>query len=538
MPLWRIEKPRNEPFVLYEPGSKERELLKKKLEEIREKTIEIPLIIGGREVKTGETVEIRVPHEKDRVIAVAHLAGESEIQEAIDKALDAWTKWSETEWYHRVAVFRKAADLLAGPYRIEADAITMINHSKTPWEADIDVAELIDFWRFGAYYARFIYEQQPEQEEGEINRIDWRPLEGFILAVPPFNFLSIGGNLPTAPALVGNVALWKPSRWVIYSNYFVMKILMEAGLPPGVVNFVPFSHKYTNTILSHPDFAGLHFTGSYSTLVKLWKMIAQNLDKYRNFPRIVGETGGKDFIVVHPSADIREAVVATIRGAFEYQGQKCSAASRLFVPKSMWPEFKKMLISELEKVKVGPVEDLSVFMGAVINEEQYKKIVSYIEYARSHPEEYEIVYGGKYDDSKGWFVWPTVIVTSNPRSKLMVEEIFGPVLTVYVYDDDKYEETLWIVDKAAPYGLTGSIFATDREALIKAERALRYAAGNFYINDKPTGSIVARQPFGGARWSGTNDKAGYWLNLVKWLNPRSIKETLVPPKEWRRPYME
>ena len=538
MPLWRVPKPKNEKFLGFEPGTKERELLKKKLEEIKSKTVEIPLIIGGKEVKTGNTIEIRAPHEKDRVLAIAHLAGEEEIREAIEKALDAWTKWSETEWYHRVAVFLKAADLLAGPYRIEADAVIMMNHSKTPWEAEIDLAELVDFWRFGAYYARFIYEQQPEQAEGEVNRVDWRPLEGFVLAIPPFNFFSIGGNLPSAPALMGNVVLWKPSRWVIYSNYLIMKILMEAGLPPGVINFVPFEYKYTNIILSHPDFAGLHFTGSYSTFVRLWKMVSANLEKYRNFPRIVGETGGKDFIVVHPSADIREAVVATIRGAFEYQGQKCSAASRLFVPKSMWPKFWEMMKAELDKIKVGPVDDFSVFMGAIISEEQYKKIISYIEYARQHPEEYQIIYGGKYDDSKGWFVWPTVILTNNPKGKLMTEEIFGPVLTVYVYDDDKYEETLWIVDKAAPYGLTGSIFAKDRDAIIKAERMLRYAAGNFYINDKPTGSIVARQPFGGSRWSGTNDKAGWFVNLLKWVTPRSIKETLVPPKEWRRPYME
>ncbi len=537
MPLWKIEKPQTEKFIGYEPGTKEREILKKKLAEMREKTIEIPLIIGGKEVKTGDTVEIRIPHDKEKVIAIAHMAGPEEIREAVEKALDAWTKWSDMEWYHRVAVFKKAADLLAGPYRFDAIAAIMLNQSKTPWEAEIDLAELVDFWRWGAYYTRFIYEQQPEQYPGEMNRVDWRPLEGFVVAISPFNFFSIAGNLPTAPAMVGNVSIWKPSRWVLFSNYFIMKVLMEAGLPPGVVNFVPFPNRHAEILFSHPDFAGLHFTGSYATFVRLWKMISKNIDKFRNFPRIVGETGGKDFIVVHNSADIREAVVATIRGAFEYQGQKCSAASRLFVAKSIWPKFWEMMKAELDKIKVGPVEDFSVFMGAIINEEQFNKIVSYIEYAKQHPEEYQIIYGGKYDNSKGYFIWPTVILTNNPKGKLMTEEIFGPVLTVYIYDDDKYEETLWIVDKAAPYGLTGSIFAKDREAIIKAEKILRYAAGNFYINDKPTGAIVARQPFGGSRWSGTNDKAGWFTNLLRWLTPRTIKETLVPPKDWRRPYM-
>ncbi len=532
-----IERPINEKILSYAKGTKEREELKKKIEELKNKTIEIPLIIGGREVKTGETIKNVSPHEHNRVLGIAHLAGEEELREAIDKALDAWTKWSDMEWYHRVAVFLKAADLLAGPYRYEAVAAIMLNQSKTPFEAEIDVAELIDFWRFGAYYIKLIYEQQPFQYEGEFNRIDWRPLEGFILAVPPFNFYSIGGNLPTAPAMVGNVTLWKPSRSVIYSNFVTMKALMEAGLPKGVINFVPFSSKYTDVVIGHEYFAGLHFTGSYETLVYLWKKINENLDKYRNFPRIVGETGGKDFLVVHPSADIEASIVAIIRGAYEYQGQKCSALSRLFVAESVWPVLKKKLLEELSKVKYGDPTDMESFGGAVITKQAFDKAVSYIEYAKAHPEEYTILYGGGYDDSKGWFIEPTLIQTNNPYGKLMTEEIFAPVLTVYVYPDSKYSEILEVVDKAAPYGLTGSIFATDREAIIEAEKKLRYAAGNFYINDKPTGSIVGRQPFGGARHSGTNDKAGYWLNFVRWLNPRSIKETFVPPKEWRRPYM-
>uniref|UniRef100_A0A7J3ZKI6 L-glutamate gamma-semialdehyde dehydrogenase n=1 Tax=Fervidicoccus fontis TaxID=683846 RepID=A0A7J3ZKI6_9CREN len=535
---WRLEKPKNEKILTYAQGTKERELLKKKLEELSKKTVEIPLVIGSRLVKTEKKREIRASHDHKKVLAIANLAGEQELLEAIDKALDAWQKWSELEWYHRVAVFLRAAELLAGPYRIEAIASIMLNQSKTPYEAEIDLAELVDFWRFNSYYVQFLYENQPDQHPGEVNRLDWRPLEGFIAAIPPFNFFSIAGNLPTAPAIVGNVAIWKPASDVIYSNYIIMRVLQEAGLPPGVVNFVPSDHKSFEVVFKHPDFAGLHFTGSYETFVMLWKKIAENLESYRNFPRIVGETGGKDFIVVHSSADVRASVVATIRGAFEYQGQKCSAASRLFVARSVWENgFREMLLQEVSKVRYGPIEDFSVFGGAVINKSAFDKIVSYIEYAKSHPEEYTILHGGGYDDSKGWFIEPTIILTNNPRGKLMREEIFGPVLTVYVYEDSEYSKILDVVDAAAPYGLTGSIMARDRYAILEAERKLRYAAGNFYINDKPTGAIVGRQPFGGTRWSGTNDKAGYWLNLLKWLNPRAIKENLNPPLDWRREYM-
>ncbi|MEM1619668.1 MAG: L-glutamate gamma-semialdehyde dehydrogenase [Fervidicoccaceae archaeon] len=535
---WHIEKPKNERIIGYAPGTKEREELKKKLEELSSKTEEIPLIVGGKKVKSGQTREIRAPHDHSKLLAIAHLAGEAEVEEAIERALDAWQRWSDLDWYHRVAVFMRAAELLSGPYRLRAIAAIMLNQSKTPYEAEIDLAELVDFWRFNAYYAQFLYEQQPDQFPGEINRLDWRPLEGFVAAIPPFNFFSIAGNLPTAPAIVGNVAVWRPCTDVIFSNYVIMEVLMEAGLPPGVVNFVPSPHASFDAVFRHKDFAGLHFTGSYETFVKLWKRIAENLERYRNFPRIVGETGGKDFIVVHPSADVEVSVTAIIRGAFEYQGQKCSAASRLFVPKSLWNgALKARLLSEMKRVRYGPIEDFTVFGGAVINRAAFEKIISYIEYARSRPEEYEIIYGGGYSSEKGWFIEPTIIVTNNPRGKLMVEEIFGPVLTVYVYDDDKYSEVLGVVDSAAPYGLTGSIIANDRYAIIEAERKLRYAAGNFYINDKPTGAIVGRQPFGGTRWSGTNDKAGFWLNLVKWLNPRNIKENLNPPRDWRREYM-
>ncbi len=535
--IWNIEKPRNEKILSYAPGTKEREELRKKIEELKNKTIEIPLIINGKPVKTGETINNVAPHNHDKILGIAHLAGETEIENAIETALDAWTKWSDMEWYHRVAIFLKAADLLSGPYRYEAIATIMLNQSKTPYEAEIDLAELVDFWRFNAYYIRFLYEQQPDQFPGEINRFDWRPLEGYIVAIPPFNFFSIAGNLPTAPAMVGNVALWKPSPEVIYANYVTMKILLEAGLPKGVINFIPFDVKYSDKVFHHRDFVGLHFTGSYRTLVILWKKISEYIDKYRNFPRIVGETGGKDFVIVHPSADIDEALVGILRGAFEYQGQKCSAVSRLFVPKSIWPLLKEKLIAELNKLKYGDPTDLESFGGALIKKQAFEKAVSYIEYAKKHPEEYKIIYGGHYDDSKGWFVYPTLIETNNPYGKLMTEEIFAPVLTIFVYEDNEYEKTLEIINKAAPYGLTGAVFSKDREAILAAEKKLRYAAGNFYINDKPTGAIVGRQPFGGSRNSGTNDKAGYWLNILRWLNPRTIKENMLPPKEWKRPYM-
>jgi 1-pyrroline-5-carboxylate dehydrogenase len=536
---WQLEKPQNDvnKIPTYAPGTPERAQLLKEIEALKRTTEEIPLIINGEPVKTGQTVDVVCPHDHKRVLARAHLAGEPELRRAIDAALEAHKTWSTMDGYDRAAIFMRAADLLAGPRRIQNIAAIMLNQSKTPFEAEIDLAELVDFWRFNAYYMQFLYEQQPDQISGEINRFDWRPLEGFVLAVPPFNFYSIGGNLPTAPALVGNVALWKPARSVLLSNYRIMQILIEAGLPKGVINFVPFSSQYSDVVLKHPYFAGLHFTGSYETLVHLWTEIGKNLPKYRNFPRIVGETGGKDFVFVHSSADVDVVAANTIRGAFEYQGQKCSAASRMYVPQSLWPAIKKRFLEELPKLKFGPTEDLSVFMGAIITKDAFDKIVSYIEEAKKNPNIYEIVFGGEYDSSTGWFVQPTVIVSKDPTSKLMTEEIFGPVLTVYIYPDSEFEKTLKLCDESTPYGLTGSIFAQDRQAIVTAEKMLRYAAGNFYINDKPTGAVVGRQPFGGARHSGTNDKAGSWLNLIRWLNPRTIKETLVPPRDWRRPYM-
>jgi 1-pyrroline-5-carboxylate dehydrogenase len=536
---WRLEKPHNDvnKIPTYAPGTPERAQLLKEIEALKRTTEEIPLIINGEPVKTGQTVDVVCPHDHKRVLARAHLAGEPELRRAIDAALEAHKTWSTMDGYDRAAIFMRAADLLAGPRRIQNIAAIMLNQSKTPFEAEIDLAELVDFWRFNAYYMQFLYEQQPDQISGEINRFDWRPLEGFVLAVPPFNFYSIGGNLPTAPALVGNVALWKPARSVLLSNYRIMQILIEAGLPKGVINFVPFSSQYSDVVLKHPYFAGLHFTGSYETLIHLWNEIGKNLPSYKNFPRIVGETGGKDFVFVHSSADVDVVAANTIRGAFEYQGQKCSAASRMYVPQSLWPAIKKRFLEELSKLKVGPTEDLSVFMGAIITKDAFDKIVSYIEEAKKNTKNYEIVSGGEYDSSTGWFVQPTVIVSKDPTSKLMTEEIFGPVLTVYIYPDSEFEKTLKLCDASTNFALTGSIFAQDRQAIVTAEKMLRYAAGNFYINDKPTGAVVGRQPFGGARHSGTNDKAGSWVNLVRWLSPRTIKETLVPPRDWRRPYM-
>lgn len=536
---YQVPKPVNEPIIDYSPGTPERETLKKELRKIRENKIEIPLIIGGKEVRTGVKGECRLPHDHSVVIGEYHKAGEEEINKAIDSALKAWEKWAYYPWEHRLSVFLKAAELMSKKYRVFIDAVVMQVHSKNPFQAEIDVAELIDFWRFNSYYAQQIYEDQPMYSPtGFWNRMDYRPLEGFVFAVPPFNFFSIGGNLPTAPAMMGNVVIWKPASSVVYSNYWIMKILMEAGLPKGVINFVPGDSKLIgDLVLDHPDLAGVHFTGSTSTLRFMMKKIGQNIDKYRNYPRVVGETGGKDFIFVHSSAEIEEVVTAILRGAYEYQGQKCSAASRGYVPRSLWPEIKKRLVEELKTMKMGSPEEFGNFINAVIDKGAFEKIVEYIEFAKKS-EDVEIIYGGGYDSSKGYFVEPTLVEVKDPKSKLMEEEIFGPVFSVYVYEDQKYEETLKLCDETSPYGLTGSIFARDRNAIIKAEKLLRYAAGNFYINDKPTGAIVGQQPFGGARASGTNDKAGAMLNLLRWVTPRAIKETFLPPRDYRYPFLE
>ena len=537
--IWNVERPSNDVNTIrsYSANTPERRKLEEELAAMRKTTLEIPLFIDGREVRTGTTVDVRSPDDHTVVLAKAHVAGAKELEKAAESALAAHASWSRLDWYHRVAVFQKAATLLAGPRRTRNIAAIMLNHSKNPYEAEIDLAELVDFWNFNAYFTRQIYEMQPNQYPGEANRFDWRPLEGFVLAIPPFNFYSIAGNLPTAPAMVGNVALWKPARSVIFSNYEIYKVLLEAGLPAGVINFVPFPSKEAPALLDHPSLAGIHFTGSYDTLVQIWKRVGANLEKYRNFPRIVGETGGKDFVFMHPSADVRGTAINLIRGAFEYQGQKCSACSRAYIPESRWPEVERILKEEVPKVPMGRVDSLGNLMGAIIDEPAFENIRRYLDFARKNPRDYSFVVGGETDGAKGWFVHPTVIRTTDPQGKLISEEIFGPVLTVYVYPDAKYEETLKLCDATSPYALTGAVFARDLSAVALAEQTLRFSAGNFYINDKPTGAIVGRQPFGGARRSGTNDKAGSVLNLLRWLSPRNIKETAVQPDDWRRPFL-
>ena len=537
--LFKIEKPKNEPVLSYAPGTKEREELKAKLKQVRETQVEVPLIIGGKEVRTGDTADIVMPHDKNHKLGIYHRAGEKEILMAIETAREAWEEWSQMPWEHRASIFMRAAELLSGPWRATLNAVCMQNQSKTAFQAEIDSAcELIDFFRFNTYYMTQIYAMQPDSVMPAYNRMEYRPLEGFIFAVPPFNFASIAGNLPSAPAMMGNVVLWKPASSAVLTAYYIMKLFQAAGLPDGVINFIPGpGSKIGDIVLKHPDLAGIHFTGSTATFQYMWKVVGENIANYKSYPRIVGETGGKDFVFAHASADEDALLTALIRGAYEYQGQKCSAASRAYIPKSMWEGgFKDKLVELTESLKMGSPEDFTNFLTAVIDKPAYDKIVSYIEYAKNSSEA-EIIAGGTYDDSEGYFIRPTIIVTTNPRFKTMVEEIFGPVLTVYVYDDNKYEETLRLCDESTPYGLTGSIFAEDREAIITAEKILTHTAGNFYINDKPTGAVVNQQPFGGSRASGTNDKAGSLLNLIRWTTPRAIKENLNPPKDYRYPFM-
>jgi len=535
--VFQIPIPQNEPIYSYAPGSPERAELKRELEEARAMRIDIPMIINGKPVLTDKKIAIHPPHELDHTLAYYFKGGKEVVEDAIAAALDARHAWQAMSWEQRASIFLKAADLLAGPYRQKMNVATMLGQSKNPFQSEIDaVCELVDFLRFNVYYMQEIYELQPESVDGLWNRMDYRPLEGFILAVSPFNFTSIGGNLPTAPAMLGNTVVWKPAHTQIYSARVFMEILLEAGLPDGVINMVFTEGAVTgNTCLEHPDFAGLHFTGSYGTFAYLWKKIGANLDSYKVFPRIVGETGGKDFILVHPSADVEAVATAVVRGAFEYQGQKCSAASRLYVPESLWPAVKDLMIEDLKEIKMGPVEDFSNFMNAVIDEHAFKNITSYIDRAKADGQ--EIIFGGGYDSSEGYFIEPTVIVVNDPKYVTMKEEIFGPVLSVYVYPDTAWKETLKLVDETSPYGLTGAVFAQSRDAIIEAKEYLYQAAGNFYINDKPTGAVVNQQPFGGARKSGTNDKAGSMWNLIRWVSPRSIKETFDPPKDYRYPFL-
>ena len=535
---FKVPVPINEPIKTYMPGSPERDQLKKKLTELKSQHIEVPLIIGGEEVKSGNAEEMVIPHNKKHVLGVYHKAGKKEVEMAIEAALEARKAWSEMPWEQRVAIFLKMADLLAGPWRARINAATMLGQSKVAHQAEIDSAcELIDFWRFNSYYMTQLMGDQPYSPAGMWNRVEYRPLEGFVFAVTPFNFTSIAGNLPTAPALVGNVALWKPASSSVYSNYHLMKLFEEAGLPKGVINFVPGSGgQVGNPVMASPYLAGIHFTGSTSVFQGMWKTVAENLKTMKYYPRIVGETGGKDFIFAHNTADVDALAIAAIRGAFEFQGQKCSAASRMYIPKSIWAQFKDKYVTEMSKLKMGDVEDFTNFVSAVIDEGAFKSITEYIDFAKSS-DEAEIITGGNYDDSVGYFIEPTTIVTTNPRFKTMEEEIFGPVLTIYVYEDDKFDEALDLCDTTSPYALTGAIWAQDRYALIKMSDKLKNAAGNFYINDKPTAAVVGQQPFGGGRASGTNDKAGSAMNILRWMTARTLKETFDPPKDWKYPFM-
>jgi 1-pyrroline-5-carboxylate dehydrogenase len=535
--LTRIPKPQNEPVLAYSPGSPERKRLKDELVGQLGRVIEIPLVIGGKEVRTGDMGDCRCPHDHRHVLARYHKAGPREVTMAVEAARAAWRDWSELDWPSRAAVFQRAAALLAGKYRFVLNAATMLGQSKTVHQAEIDSAcELIDFFRFNPFYMSQIYAEQPDSSAMTWNRLEYRALEGFVLAVTPFNFTSIAGNLPTAPAMMGNTVLWKPASTAVLSAYYLTDLWKEAGLPDGVINFIPGSGRQVgDPAIEHGALAGLHFTGSTAVFQDMWAKIGANIAKYKVYPRIVGETGGKDFVFVHASADVDVAVTALLRGAFEYQGQKCSAASRAYVPDSLWPAVRKRLVDETATIGTGNVADFSNFMGAVIDGAAFATIVGYIELAR-HAPDVEFIAGGKHDDTDGYFIEPTIVRTTDPKSRLMQEEIFGPVLAVYVYPEARYSETLELCDATSPYGLTGSIIATDREAIAAADRALRHAAGNFYINDKPTGAIVGQQPFGGARASGTDDKAGSFLNLLRWASARAVKENFDPTKGYRYPF--
>ena len=532
--------PDNEPILGYEPGSAEKETLLEEMNRQMEEIIEIPCIINGEKIYTGNTVKQVIPHNHRHVIAKVHIAGKKEVENACQSAINAQESWIELGMDERAKIFEKCAEKLAGEWRMKINAATMLNQSKTAFQAEIDAAcELIDFWKFNAYYAREFHEQyQPlVSPEGNINTTEIRPLEGFVLAVTPFNFTSIAANLPSAPAMVGCTALWKPSRNSYHSNYLLMELMMEAGLPAGVINFLPGSgSEITEICLANPDFAGLHFTGSTAVFQGIWQRIAEALPNLRSYPRIVGETGGKDFVVAHPDCDRKGLLVALLRGAFEYQGQKCSAASRAYVPSSVWDSMGDDLVKEVEKIKMGDATDFSNFMTAVIDDRAFNKINGYIDRARDDTN-CKIITGGNSNDETGWFIEPTIILTKNPNSETMVEEIFGPVLTIYVYEDNDFEDVLDLCDKASPYALTGSIFSSSEENIQKAYNKLRFTAGNFYINDKPTGAVVAQQPFGGARASGTNDKAGGPLNLLRWISPRSVKRNNLKIHDWKYPFM-
>ncbi len=536
----KVPFPENEPQIMYAPGTRDRQLLKEALTSIQNKKIEIPLIIGGKEIRTGNLGKQVSPDDHQHVLAEYHKAGEAEVKAAIAAALEAKKVWEQMRWEERAAIFLKAADLLAGKYRYIMNATSMLSTGKNAYQAEIDAAcELIDFLRFNTYYAQQIYGEQPlHSPRGFWNYVQHRPLEGFVFAVTPFNFTAIAGNLPTAPAIMGNTVVWKPASSAVYTPYLFMQILKEAGMPDGVINFVPGSGAAVGDVcLASPDLAGVHFTGSTAVFQGMWQTIGSNIARYKSYPRIVGETGGKDFIFAHSTANVQKLVIAIVRGAFEYQGQKCSAASRAYVPRSLWDGVRSALLTEMEKIKMGPATDFRNFVNAVIDKQAFKDITAYIDYAKESPDA-EIVKGGSYDGSKGYFIEPTVILAKKPDFKTMVEEIFGPVMTIYVYEDEKYEETLELCDQTSMYSLTGAIMATERTAVSLALKKLENAAGNFYINDKCTGSVVGQQPFGGARASGTNDKAGSYTNLIRWVSPRSIKETFDAPESFGYPFMD
>ena len=529
----------NEPVLSYKKGSPEREKLVETIAELKSKVLDIPMYIGGKEVRTNKKVEIRPPHERKHLLARYHKGDKKSVQQAIEAALEAKKDWENMSWQDRAGIFLKAADLLSGPYRAKMNAATMLGQSKNVFQAEIDcVAEWCDFLRFNAQFMVDIYKQQPISAPLTWNRMEYRALEGFVFALTPFNFTSIAGNLPCAPALMGNTVVWKPAETQIYSAQVIMQILIEAGLPDGVINLV-FVEGSTagEVIFSHPDFAGLHFTGSTGVFQRLWQMIGNNISNYKSYPRIVGETGGKDFVVAHPSANPEAVAVALVRGAFEFQGQKCSAASRAYIPESLWPSIKKRMVKDLASMKMGSPENFENFINAVIDERSFDKLTEYIQRAKKD-KGVKIVAGGGFDKSEGFFIEPTIIVADNPKYVTMCEELFGPILTIHVYDDKDYKKVLNLVDTTSPYALTGAVFAQDREAIDLTTQRLRHSAGNFYINDKPTGAVVGQQPFGGARGSGTNDKAGSVLNLYRWVSPRTIKENFNPPTDYRYPFME
>lgn len=537
--IYKVPMPFNEPVKTYAAGSAERKELQQMLKKLRSQEIDVPMYIGGKEIRSNNKIRMAPPHDHKHTLGYFHKSDKSHIKMAIAAALDAKEKWADLSWEHRASIFLKAAELIAGPYRAKLNAATMLGQSKNAFQAEIDSAcEIIDFLRFNVYFMQQIYTEQPMSSAGVWNRMEWRPLEGFIYALTPFNFTAIAGNLPASCAMMGNVVVWKPSNTQVYSANVLMEIFREAGVPDGVINLIyPSGPDAAEEIFTHPDFAGIHFTGSTEVFRSIWQTIGNNIHRYRSYPRIVGETGGKDFIVAHKTAKPQIVATAISRGAFEFQGQKCSAASRAYIPSNIWNEVKELVLADLKSMKMGGTEDFTNFINAVIDEKSFDKLATYIDNAKND-KNVEIIAGGNYDKSKGYFIEPTVLLCKDPRYCTMCEELFGPILSVYVYAEDKFEETLQLVDSTSPYALTGSIIAQDRYAIELATRMLTNSAGNFYINDKPTGAVVGQQPFGGARGSGTNDKAGAKINLLRWVSPRTIKETFVPPVDYRYPFLQ